>query len=70
MIVAHNLNPDWRPSRFRKPLTQTASKGPVSYSKKGNALTIMAPVVTPTTLTGQYAWVYKLEQAVPQAVIS
>ena len=26
MIVARNLNPDWRLSRFRKTLTQTASK--------------------------------------------
>ena len=39
-------------------------KGKVKYSVSGNRLTITPPAVSPATIPCQYAWVYKIKNAV------
>jgi alpha-L-fucosidase len=38
-------------------------KGKINYSKSGNGISITPPNVTPVTNPSQYAWVFKIENA-------
>lgn len=44
-------------------VTLLGTKVPVRTVQKGTSLVLTSPTLTPTTMPGRYAWVYKLENA-------